>query len=278
MLHYLWNDGSTTAQINVTQGGKYWLTITDFCNQSATDSFTIEQNDLAAAFTLGPDISRCEFKTVKLAAPTGNYRYSWNTGASTSTYTANQPGVYAVTMTDLCNNAFTDSIQLLTLPVPYVSLGSDTSICSLDPYILQAGSFNTYRWNNGSTSSSISVTQSGKYWVQVSNAFGCTNADSIYIRYTNADLRAMEVPNAFTPNGDGLNDCFGISKWGDIPVLRFDVYNRWGTKVFSGKTTKDCWNGKINGMVQLNSSFAYIIVAESACGIIERKGLVTTIQ
>ncbi len=127
-------------------------------------------------------------------------------------------------------------------------------------------------------SSSILVDKSGTYFVKVTNQFGCENSDTININFPDKDNKGFYVPNAFTPNGDFLNDCFGIANWGSVRLKRFDIYNRWGNKVFSGNKTTDCWNGMIDGKTQIGSTFAYIIVAESACGFIERKGLVTIIQ
>jgi gliding motility-associated-like protein len=206
--------------------------------------------------------------------------YLWSTGATTQNITANTPGIYSVRVTDNCNLVKADTISINILPKPIIQLGSDTSLCGNDPLVLNAGNAgSSFLWNDGSTSATFTVTNSGTYWVIVTNAYGCESKDSIIVNYsTSGDQRGFQMPSAFTPNRDGLNDCFGLKKWGNVKVIRFEVYNRWGELIFKGKSVSDCWDGTWKGQKQANSPFPYIVVVESACGIIERKGLVSIIQ
>ena len=86
------------------------------------------------------------------------------------------------------------------------------------------------------------------------------------------------VANAFTPNGDGKNDCFGVSKWGQVSNLKFAIYNRWGQLVFETTQITDCWDGRVNGTLQTTAGFVYIISANTLCGRVERKGMVMLIR
>jgi gliding motility-associated-like protein len=89
---------------------------------------------------------------------------------------------------------------------------------------------------------------------------------------------AYTVANAFTPNGDGKNDCFGIQRWGGIQLLEFSVYNRWGQKVFFTKNTSECWNGTFKGIPQDTGGYIYIIRATTPCGYVNLKGTVFLIR
>lgn len=80
------------------------------------------------------------------------------------------------------------------------------------------------------------------------------------------------MPNAFSPNGDRLNDCFGIKYWGVILKLEFSIYNRWGERVFYTNNSNECWNGKYKGLLQETGTFVYYINAITNCGNVERKG------
>jgi len=86
------------------------------------------------------------------------------------------------------------------------------------------------------------------------------------------------VPNAFTPNGDGRNDCFGIQRWGKTEIEQFSIYNRWGQLVFQTKDPGRCWDGYFAGKLQNSGVYIYIIKARTVCGEVTRKGTLTLIR
>ena len=86
------------------------------------------------------------------------------------------------------------------------------------------------------------------------------------------------MANAFTPNGDGLNDCFGIKNWGVITELQFLIYNRWGELVFSTTNPTACWDGNFKGQPSPLGNYVYYIKATTLCGKIERKGNLALIR
>lgn len=87
------------------------------------------------------------------------------------------------------------------------------------------------------------------------------------------------MPTGFTPNNDGLNDCYGIKYWGTILDLEFSIYNRWGERIFFTKNPTDCWDGRYKGLPQDAAVFIYMIKARTTCeGSIFRKGTFTLIR
>ena len=86
------------------------------------------------------------------------------------------------------------------------------------------------------------------------------------------------MPSAFSPNKDGLNDCFGIKYWGAILELEFNIYNRWGQLIFKTKNPGDCWDGTVDGVLQDAAVFVYVIKAKTQCGDIFRKGTFALIR
>ncbi len=94
------------------------------------------------------------------------------------------------------------------------------------------------------------------YTLNFEDAFVCIARDSIQITVIDPDeLNCNEIflPNAFTPNGDGLNDRYGISNPFAIPqLISFEIYDRWGERVFFTNNPFDSWDGSFRGQ-ELNS-------------------------
>ncbi len=86
------------------------------------------------------------------------------------------------------------------------------------------------------------------------------------------------VPNTFTPNGDGLNDSFGIAGEA-IKELHLVIYNRWGQKIFETNNINDRWDGTFNGTLAPQGSYSYNVSAQGPTGAIQnKKGTFNLIQ
>ncbi|MEZ5195068.1 MAG: gliding motility-associated C-terminal domain-containing protein [Bacteroidales bacterium] len=177
---YLWQDGSTDSVLNISAPGVYWVEVTSNLGCSATDSIQIDLFP-AIPLNLGADTILCIGESVTFHAGGGFLEYQWQDNSSDSTYTAFNSGTYWVTVTDIYGCHATDTVLAEFLPTPQINLGNDTSMCSGEQLILDAGSgFESYRWQNNDTSQYFFVTQSGLYWVIIDN--GCGEAsDSIYV-------------------------------------------------------------------------------------------------
>lgn len=87
------------------------------------------------------------------------------------------------------------------------------------------------------------------------------------------------IPNAFTPNGDRLNDGFGVKGWPETKSFELCVYNRWGELVFKTTNVFERWNGEWKGKPQPIGTYVYTIKAQTAsCGTVQEKGTVTLIR
>jgi gliding motility-associated-like protein len=100
--------------------------------------------------------------------------------------------------------------------------------------------------------------------------------DSVAI---NVDTPAtLAVPNAFTPNGDGRNDCFRLKLTGNATLEAFSVFNRWGQRAFTSNNITACWDGRINGQPANAGVYTYTIKAQTYCGQLKRNGIVMLIR
>jgi gliding motility-associated-like protein len=98
------------------------------------------------------------------------------------------------------------------------------------------------------------------YVLEATSEYGCLNYDTVTVKVEVKTL--LLVPNAFTPNQDGLNDVFRIIKTLNIAeVLDVFVFNRWGQKVFEGQNSTAFWDGTFKGKVQDLGVYVYVIRA-----------------
>ena len=86
----------------------------------------------------------------------------------------------------------------------------------------------------------------------------CTQAFSNTIKVEYCPIQ-LAIPNAFSPNGDGLNDEFGLINPEGIQDLNFKVFNRWGQGIFSTSNPSTRWDGTLNGNPQLLGVYLYVI-------------------
>lgn len=101
--------------------------------------------------------------------------------------------------------------------------------------------------------------------------------ESTYIPDTLANK--LLIPNAFTPNGDGVNDIFKISNFTNQKLVEFKVFNRWGTILFSTKDPTIGWNGAFKGKDEPLGVYGYVIRIAYPQNIIETyKGTVTLLK
>jgi len=129
--------------------------------------------------------------------------------------------------------------------VPLFTLDGDTFLCTGQQMVL-APDLNTSAsllWQDGSTGPNFTVTTEGPYSLQATNRCG-NYYDEVTIA---AGLCNIEMPSAFSPNGDGINEVFKIKY--PFPVQQFSmtIYNRFGEKVFETTNIGEGWDGKWKG-------------------------------
>jgi gliding motility-associated-like protein len=86
------------------------------------------------------------------------------------------------------------------------------------------------------------------------------------------------IPNAFTPNNDGLNECYGVKLWPYTSSFEMSIFNRWGELVFRTSNIYACWDGKLKGKDQSAGVYVYMIRATTDCGPTFKKGTFVLIR
>lgn len=210
--------------------------------------------------SLGKDTNFCYKGEIDLETDKKELEYIWNTNDTTEKITVKQSGWYWVTVTSpTCST--TDSIYLTELPPILIELGEGYTVCEHDTddlVKLDAGKgYNKYKWTpTQDTTQWIIVKQAGDYYVVVEDYRGCKGGDDSKVaRLCNLDFY---MPNAFTPNGDGLNDLFKPTVL-DITNLEFEIFNTWGERVFKTNNLLRGWDGTYKGKPCQQGAYLYKI-------------------
>lgn len=250
---YSWNTGETTYFISVNQKGHYNVRVLDSNACHASDSIDINQI-IQPKISLSFDSILCQYVYLNAEKIAGN-QYLWSNGDTGSFSKVNQKGKYYLNVSNsTCK--FKDSILVELLAKPEVNLGPDTSFCrTLTLYSNETGK---HEWSDGSARPSLQVISPDLYWVKVSRN-NCSNTDTIFISKCQAPQ--YYIPNAFSPNGDQINDVFKVYG-NNIKEVKMQIFNRWGEQLFMGNE----WNGTYDSEVCMQGSYLYYIVVEDLYG------------
>ncbi|MBN4065830.1 PKD domain-containing protein [Candidatus Amoebophilus asiaticus] len=285
--NYLWEfgDGDTSTLTNPVHyydtAGTFYVTLnvnTTKCQAETSKIITVNPLPI---IDVGDDINIClSVDTVLNANGLDSYTYAWTpmNGLNDTTIASPiaSPGsttTYFVTIYDsnACENI--DSITVIVNSIPVVDAGKDTVIKLGESVNLIAigGAYETIDWEPVSGLSctdclapTATPTQTTTYYVKVTDTNGCAKVDSIVIVVE--DKSRVLVPSAFSPNDDGINDQVFvrdiIGEGTGIASLDFNIYNRWGEKVFEAHSVDEGWDGKKNGKTQDVGVYTWLLKGE----------------
>jgi gliding motility-associated-like protein len=254
---YQWSNGSTSQQIVVHTTGSYSVITRNPEGCISKDTLRVLSVWETPVVVLDKQNWLCDGDS-RILDPGSFSSYLWQDGSINKTFVANKPGMYFVMVMDQhgCSASDTANIRS-TVPRPGHFLPADTSICPYESLALKAnGNFQRYAWSSGSSSPSISIQNSGLYWLDVTDEKGCKGRDTIFVQPKGC-MSGVYVPNAFTPNGDGKNDVFRAMVFGNVKSFRLTIYNRWGEIVYETTDRSKGWNGTLRQTTQDTNVFAW---------------------
>ena len=117
-----------------------------------------------------------------------------------------------------------------------------------------------YQWQDGTNGLSYKAIDPGTFWVKVKDKNGCYGSDTVTIN-KRGDLypSMLFMPNAFTPDGNGINDLYPLNKFPKMGSLyNVKLYNRWGEKLVELTTPDVNWDGNINGVAASEGAYVYL--------------------
>ncbi len=195
---------------------------------------------------------------------------------------------YHVTLRDnVCGTEERVTLPVTMRPPPVLSIIKSNDInCMEGIATLSVSGAATYNWlpapgitDRANPVQQVSPVETTKYYVAAADFYGCINNDSITVAVSFTGPRPhFQLPNAFTPNSDGVNDCFGVKTAGPATRFELSVFDRWGNVVFRTNKANDCWDGTYRNVPLDIGTFVYVLRIESECGPVERKGTVTLLR
>lgn len=215
-VSYQWNTGPSTQTISSTSAGTYIVTVTNGSGCQSVDSVAIALG-ATPGVNLGPNQVLCANDVVILDAGFPGFNHQWSNGPTTQTLTVGAAGTYLVQVTDPQTGCV--GLDSITLNQSFVSvdLGSDFTLCDGDVATLDAGTApNAFLWNNGSVQQTFSVTSAGVYSVQVTDASGCVDEDSITVTgrpLPNVAFSAPQISPMLQPVSFTDNSATSVTTW-----------------------------------------------------------------
>ncbi len=253
-----WNTGAASATLPITASGIYWLEATTINGCKHRDSIIISENPINSWQT-PVDLSICDESTYTVVLdnyPSGT-NFTWFNGTKQPELEVNTAGNYGVTA-DYIGCLKQDDIAIGLKPIPVVEIGRDTTLCygfTVPLKVSYPGA--SYEWSNGRRDSTIIANKQDVYWVETT-LNGCTYTDSLSVYYVDCSCNTS-VPNAFSPNGDGINDQLRVHIECLPRKFQFSIFNRYGQPVFETRDLKQGWDGKIKGNDAPIGTYYYIL-------------------
>ncbi|HVM87872.1 MAG TPA: gliding motility-associated C-terminal domain-containing protein [Puia sp.] len=250
---YNWSTGAVGSSIQITDAGLYWafVTINGQCEVVDTVEVTY-RGDKNLDFH---DTAICKGSTLVLNADFGTGTYNWvadppqrndQNQTGQSTYYVYEPGMYKITAT-VGQCVYTDSLRVSFNDSLHLDIGRDTSLCNGEQFLLHVNTnANSFTWQDGSVLTDYPVTQAGIYSVIAQNGCGTDTA------IVKIDFRACEcdltLPDAFTPNGDGVNETFRPLHPCNMTNYYMKIFNRYGQLIFESSNLMKGWDGTYGGI------------------------------
>lgn len=278
---YIWSTGDTGNAILVEESGTYEVEYT-----IGPCTFSDSARILLAPqinFSILGDSVICESESTQLSLKVEEeeliqfpelWNIEWSTGDQSPAIRVSEENLYTAAISDDRNCARYDSFYLRVVPLLRVPDIRDTLVCgeesslevNLVPYV---GNLEV-EWQDGYQGPIRDINEVGNYSFEITTE--CQDISrSIFVDFSpyTLDNIPIYIPNAFTPNGDMVNDEYKIEKADDLVVDQFQllIFDRWGQKVFESNDINESWDGQVDTREANLAVYPYIMKADiMICG------------
>jgi len=308
---YLWGNGSNGQTLAATTSGTYSVTVTDANGCTGTDSFDLVAIDCSTCTppnapivsgnltVCAGEVNTTAFTATAAAGMVINW-YNAPTGGTLlgtgADYVPATPGTYYAQTATLADPTCVSTFTPATLQSDLVSVtltANPTATATGGTVQLTAtaastlGTITSYVWTTSGPDAlsctdcpnpQVSVSQTTLFTVTAQDSFGCSATASVQVVVL-PQGNVVLIPNAFSPNGDGVNDLFRVSGV-NVESMELFIYNRWGVEMFAASGAPNlAWDGTYKGTDQEIGVYVYYANITFTNGETETyKGNVTLIR
>lgn len=241
-------------------------TVLDYYVYDIDDLHLLPSKDFPFHYITGTLASGCSQDSVLHAPAFPNATYQWykDSIALPGAHEAElllpavqQPAYYNVRVTTPDTCFISQPYLVRRSNLSRVHFPTDTFLCKGDTLQLSPPLDGiSYSWN-GFEEPSVRLNAEGRYHIVASSDNGCSRSFDVNLALR--DCIHFYMPQAFTPNGDGLNDVFRVPNETHITLRDFAVYDRWGKRVFYSERPDKGWDGTYNGKPCSPGAYVYLI-------------------
>lgn len=245
---YIWSTGETSQSINVNSGGWYWLNVKVGNACPVRDSIFISVDSFPRS-AIVIDTAICAGASYTLDYPS-DYLAFWPDGSAGQSYDFKNDGAFEIRVQNDKGCVRFDSvyIELLSNDSIFDLFDpSDTTVCLQYGYELNFMQLpGDVFWSDGRGSKIRTLYRSGTYILRYEG--DClTIRDTLTLVAEDCDTCEFFLPNAFSPNGDGLNDIYNLKSYCDFEEFELSISDRWGEQVFYSNDPSFQWDGTFKG-------------------------------
>jgi gliding motility-associated-like protein len=281
--HNTLSDNST--QISGLEPGKYRVEVTDANGCFWRDSIEMNGPQVPFYIELTEQHLTCHDGTngainVDVFNGTAPYSYQWSDGSTGKNAVGLSAGRHSVTVSD-ASGCVADANTVLLEPskISIKSIVKEPSCNDADDAeieVIPSGGNTPYSvsWNNGQSGINLEGLTSGYFTATVTDDNLCV--EDFEIEVPASFNECINIPTAFTPNGDGINDTWEIEGIEFYPAYNIKVFTKWGELIFSASAGDSSWDGTFEGKNLPSASYYYVIDLSDGSSLF--KGLVTIIR
>jgi gliding motility-associated-like protein len=280
------NPGIPNPTASPTNSTVYKVAVTGANSCVKLDSVSVAVNPLPVYSVSAPSVI-CNNSSVQLSAGGGDL-YLWspasglsNAAVANPIATPNATTPYSVRIiSSVCHDTAFRATVVTVNPQPNITATKSNDIsCSFPTVQLLATGAVNYVWSPSAGLSNplianpvATISGNTTYTVTGTDLNGCTSSKTITVMAAFVAGGNLYIPNAFTPNGDGKNDCFGVRIYGTVNIFELSVFNRYGERIFYTTDASKCWDGTYKSKRQQVGGYVYVVTANTSCGNFFRKG------
>ena len=277
-FQYVWYHNNqiispSTESIYTDNAGLYRVEIIDSSgclNKTNTVEITLS-NEIGITIEPVDPLCGTSDKTISLSASPAGGAFT-GPGVEGGNFNPQKAGVgtheivYSMDGTSTCKS--NGKIEVVVYPLPVSDAGKDIFVQAGESGLIGASPVGNliYTWQppTGLDAPGMSVTQvtplqNTEYVLTVTDENGCTNEDNVIVNISYKIL----IPDAFTPDGDGINETWELRGISSYPNTEVTIFNRWGSVIFYSKGYSTAFNGKYNDQLLPPGTYPYIIKIDS---------------